>query len=562
MKAKRFGRTRAVGQAGAIALVTCALVFAAMTHVINRPATRLGKVVLTASTNFSITSSISSSSSSQIAALLYPGTARYLWYTAHNPFSVPITVDSMSIGIPTVTTPAGCSASNLDLTHTTFSGSLVVPAHGANSVAVPISLKETGASQQLCKSSTFSFTYAGTATYTEVYNTSTVVASSLNPSAIGQSVTYTATVTGIVGAGQDPLPNSPTGKVTFKDGATTICAANISVTSASATTSTAQCTPPTYSATGTHPITAVFTNTDGNFTGSTASALNQVVKLGTSTALVSAPNPSIGGTSVTLTATVTKTSGAGTPTGSVSFFSGSPSGTHALLGTGTLNSSAIATFATSALPAGTTSIYAVYAGDASFVGSTSPVGSHLVIALPSACAGTFTLIMGNPGSPTLNGTNGNDFIYAVGANYIINAGSGNDCVQVGDGNNNITTGNGVNGIVAGNGNNTINAANSDTKIVVGNGTNNITAGNGTDVVTLGTGSNNRVTLGNGNDTVTIQTPGNHNTITTGNGTSSTSLGGGTFNTFNGGKKGNTCHLPSLPASTYNDTLTNCTAVTP
>jgi hypothetical protein len=562
MKAKRFGRTRAVGQGGAVALVTCALVFAAMTHVINRPATRLGKVLLTASTNFSITSTISSSSTSETAAMLFPGTPRYLWYTAHNPLSVPITVDSMSIGIPTVTTPAGCSAANLDLTHTTFSGSLVVPAGGTNHTPVPISLKETGISQELCKNATFTFTYAGTATYTEVYGTSTVVASSLNPSAIGQSVTYTATVTGIVGAGQGPLPNSPTGKVTFKDGATTICAANISVTSASSTTSTAQCSPAAYAATGTHPITAVFTNTDGNFSGSTATALNQVVKLGTSTTLVSSPNPSIGGTAVTLTATVTKTSGAGTPTGTVSFFSGTPSGTHSLLGTGTLNSSAVATFATSTLATGTTSVYAVYAGDVAFVGSTSAVGSHVVIALPSACSGTFTLIIGNPASPTLNGTNGNDFIYATGANYVINAGSGNDCVQVGDGNNKVTTGNGVNGIVAGNGNNTITAANSDTKIVVGNGTNNITAGNGADVVTLGTGSNNKVTLGNGNDTVTIQTPGNHNTITTGNGTSTIFLGGGTFNTFSGGKKGNTCHLPSLPASTYNDTLTNCTAVTP
>ena len=45
--------------------------------------------------------------------------------------------------------------------------------------------------------------------------------SSGNPSIVGAAVTYTATVTGIVGSGQDPLPNSPTGKVVFKDGATT-----------------------------------------------------------------------------------------------------------------------------------------------------------------------------------------------------------------------------------------------------------------------------------------------------------------------------------------------------
>jgi len=109
--------------------------------------------------------------------------------------------------------------------------------------------------------------YAGTATYIEVYNTSTAVASSLNPSVVGQSVTYTANVTGIVGSGQDPLPNGPTGTVTFKDGATTICS-NVAVT-VGATTSTASCTPaPAYSSPISHAITATYTNSDGNFTGS------------------------------------------------------------------------------------------------------------------------------------------------------------------------------------------------------------------------------------------------------------------------------------------------------
>ena len=74
-----------------------------------------------------------------------------------------------------------------------------------------------------CKNVTFTFTYAGTAKYTEVYATSTAVSSSINPSNVGQAVTYTATITATVGANQDPLPNSPTGTVTFKDGSTTIC---------------------------------------------------------------------------------------------------------------------------------------------------------------------------------------------------------------------------------------------------------------------------------------------------------------------------------------------------
>ena len=93
---------------------------------------------------------------------------RYLWYTAYNPMKVPITVTSMSIAA--VTPPAGCPISNLDYSATTFSGSLVVPASGTNSVSVPISLIDTGTNQDSCENTTFNFVYAGTATYTEAHH--------------------------------------------------------------------------------------------------------------------------------------------------------------------------------------------------------------------------------------------------------------------------------------------------------------------------------------------------------------------------------------------------------
>jgi hypothetical protein len=47
--------------------------------------------------------------------------------------------------------------------------------------------------------------------------TTTTLVSSLNPSGLGQAVTFTATVTGL----------SPTGTVTFKDGATTLGTATL-----------------------------------------------------------------------------------------------------------------------------------------------------------------------------------------------------------------------------------------------------------------------------------------------------------------------------------------------
>jgi hypothetical protein len=94
------------------------------------------------------------------------------------------------------------------------------------------------------------------------------------------------------------------------------------------------------------------------------------------TVLVSSPNPSALGQSVTFTATVTGPSGNTTvPTGSMTFFDG-----ILTLGTGTLNASGVATYSTSALPAGSNSITAAYGGDSTFNGSTSNVVTQVVSA--------------------------------------------------------------------------------------------------------------------------------------------------------------------------------------
>jgi hypothetical protein len=246
----KLRRTKAVVPSAA-ALVAAALVFM-FASILTGP-TKTPKFALTSGTGFEITSTISSSGTSQIAALLYPGVQRYLWYTAYNPLKVPITVTSMSIAA--VSPPVGCTASNLDLSSATFTGSLVVPASGTNSVSVPISLIDTGTNQDSCENTTFNFTYEGSATYSETYSTTTAVTSS--------GVTYTATVTASATATQDPVPSSPTGTVTFNDGSTAICT-NVPLSSTGTTTSTATCGP----ITGDDTITAVYTNTDGNFTGS------------------------------------------------------------------------------------------------------------------------------------------------------------------------------------------------------------------------------------------------------------------------------------------------------
>ena len=199
--------------------------------------------------------------------------------------------------------------------------------------------------------------------------TSTTLASSLNPSLVGQSVTFTATVSSTAGT----LPNGE--NVTFKNGSAILGTAPLSAGVAALTTSLLPA--------GKFKITASYGG-DANFAASTSSALQQVVtsttKSATTTALASSLNPSIYGQKVTWTATVT-TSGSITPTGSVHFtWSGHTVGTAAL------NSSGVATLSRSTLNADTYPLTAVYIGDASNLGSTSAVLNQVVTETTTAAS--------------------------------------------------------------------------------------------------------------------------------------------------------------------------------
>ena len=181
-------------------------------------------------------------------------------------------------------------------------------------------------------------------------STSSVVASSNNPSMIGTAVTLTATVT-------SPVTGPPTGTVTFQDGASMLGTGTLSGGTATFTTSGLTA--------GTHSIAAIYGG-NANFAGSTSPALMQTVNKATnSTSVASSNNPSIFGATVTFTATVMSPA-TGTPTGTVTFQEGA-----ATLGTGML-SGGTATLSTSALAGGAHSITAVYAGDTNFASSTSP----------------------------------------------------------------------------------------------------------------------------------------------------------------------------------------------
>ena len=185
-------------------------------------------------------------------------------------------------------------------------------------------------------------------------DTTTSLASSANPSKVGQSVTFTASVAVVA-----PGAGTPLGSVEFFDGATSLGTSALNGSGqASFVTSTLSV--------ATHSIRAKYLG-NSNYNESTSGALNQEVeKADTTTTLVSSANPSKFGQAVTFTATVTvQAPGTGTPSGTVTFLDGATT-----LGTGTV-SGGVATLATSTLSVGHHNITAVYGGDASFNGSTS-----------------------------------------------------------------------------------------------------------------------------------------------------------------------------------------------
>ncbi|HLH32385.1 MAG TPA: Ig-like domain-containing protein [Terriglobia bacterium] len=202
--------------------------------------------------------------------------------------------------------------------------------------------------------------------------TTTTLLSSLNPSATGQAVTLTATVTATGG--------NPTGSVTFKDGTVTL--------GTSALNMSGQASLAASFSNGTHPLTAQYSG-DGTFTASSSSTLNQLATLPPTTTTVSASvQPALSGHAITFTAKVSAPSG--TPTGSVTFFDGTTS-----LGTATL-SAGVATLAMSSPGAGSHPITATYGGDISFGSSASPVFDELVISPGQARSSTIVTSILNP----------------------------------------------------------------------------------------------------------------------------------------------------------------------
>jgi probable HAF family extracellular repeat protein len=203
--------------------------------------------------------------------------------------------------------------------------------------------------------------------------TSTALTSSLNPANSGQSVTFTASVTG----GADI-----TGTVQFFYGDTSLGSpVALAGGVASLTTSTLPI--------GADSVTAVYSG-DGNYATSSGLLNENVSGSGASVALASSLNPATVSRPVTFTATVTGSS----PTGTVEFLNGSSS-----LGAAITLVGGAASLTTSTLPAGTDSITAVYSGDSSNAASTSPVLSEVVSLASTTTAIIASAEQANAGQP-------------------------------------------------------------------------------------------------------------------------------------------------------------------
>lgn len=228
---------------------------------------------------------------------------------------------------------------------------------------------------------TYTTAYTGTGTIPFFAKVSAILPAPSNSLTIsptststGQPVTFTIEITG---------PNTspiPTGSVdlnyTTASNSTPTLLKNIALSGTGKDTYTT-----TSLAAGTYTFTAVYSG-DSNYDTNNSSAATVTITTPQSAAvtLTSSGSPVAAGANVTFTAKAT--GGSGVPTGTVTFLNGAST-----LGTGTLNSSGVATFTTSFSKGGSYSITASYGGDTTYSTAVSSALTEVV----NATTATVTL---------------------------------------------------------------------------------------------------------------------------------------------------------------------------
>ena len=245
--------------------------------------------------------------------------------------------------------PSGVTASFSNANLTSGYSTLTLTASAtATAQTVPVTL--WAVSNDRVHSATFNLTVtanpAAIGTTTSLYSSASTITE-------GAPITLSATVKSASGS------STPTGSVTFYDGATSLGSASLSSGTATLMTSALQA--------GSNALSAVYAGS-GNFLASTSTAIAVTANpaaAGTITTLSASTTSIAQNSSVVFTAVVKPSSGTGVPAGTVTFYNGSAS-----LGSATL-SSGTAKISTSALPVGTDSITAAYSGTTGFNASTS-----------------------------------------------------------------------------------------------------------------------------------------------------------------------------------------------
>jgi len=224
-----------------------------------------------------------------------------------------------------------------------------------------------------------------TLTVAKAPTTTTLTKSTTAPIKYGQSVTFTVTVAPV---GANALTPGGSGAVILETNGTVF--AQGTLTNGVATFMVNDLPP------GANSMSAAYDG-DANFSGSVSGSLTQTVNQSATTTTLTKSTTTTAkfGQSITFTATLAAVApGAGTPTGTVTFMDNGSS-----MGTGTLNSSGVATFITTSLPVGSNSLTAAYGGDTDFSSSTS--GSLTQTVNQSA---TTTKLTKNTTGPITSGT--------------------------------------------------------------------------------------------------------------------------------------------------------------
>jgi hypothetical protein len=219
------------------------------------------------------------------------------------------------------------------------------------------------------------------------YTISTV--SSADPATVGDSITFTTTLTSkLPNGGLTPTSGSPppTGNVTYTytEGANDpLNSTPVTIGTVPVINGVASITVSGWEAAHYHVVASY--SGDGTYSAGQSVLVQPVLETATTTITSASANPISAGGSVTFTVTVAPNGTAFVPIGTVTFMDGST-----VLGTVSLNtlenetnppSTNTATFTTNSLPGGTNAITAVYNGDQNFTSGTSVVFDEFVPAV-------------------------------------------------------------------------------------------------------------------------------------------------------------------------------------